>query len=273
LTLRLGVEEARCLAYETSASKIFKSFHRDPVKITTQHSDQLLRLCTSFFGICLEAFASARFRAGAGWFCLADRPLNFRPRTVGNIVGAIAAQQFIEQHTERINVGCAGHRIAADLFRTRVFRRHQFCIYSTAQYVSETLATKHVLQGTYITNGNYNATVPAATYTPIDTALTVSCPGISGTCTIEADMWVDNYLAGGGSGNINAICLYLDGVQTALCPYEKMETPVDGTHVFSSAPEPVSGVTPGNHTVQTYYYAANGAFVEYHTTNYRVYKP
>ena len=145
-----------------------------------------------------------------------------------------------------------------------------FCVYSGAQE-APALATNHVLKGTYITNGNYNATVPAATYTPIDTQLIVSCPGTSGTCTIEADMWVDNF--GGGSGNINAICIYVDGVQTALCPYENMETPVDGTHVFSSASEPVSGLSPGNHTVQTYYYAANGAFVEYHTTNYRVYKP
>jgi hypothetical protein len=146
-----------------------------------------------------------------------------------------------------------------------------FGVYSAAQGRSQTLATNHVLKGTYITNGNYNATVPAATYTPIDTQLTVSCPGTSGTCTIEADMWVDN--SGSGSGNINAICVYVDGAQTALCPYENMETPVDGTHVFSSASEPVSGLAPGTHTVQTYYYAANGAFVEYHTTNYRVYKP
>jgi len=148
-----------------------------------------------------------------------------------------------------------------------------FGVYSGAQAIPETTATKHVLEGTYINNGNHNATVPAATYTPVDTKLTVSCPGTSGTCTIEADMWVDNYLSGGGSLNSITICLYVDGVQTSGCAYETSETPPDGSHNHASTSQPLSGLAPGNHTVQTYFYSNEGAFVEYYTTNYRVYKP
>ncbi|MFY9904814.1 MAG: hypothetical protein WBD45_19325 [Terriglobales bacterium] len=148
-----------------------------------------------------------------------------------------------------------------------------FSLYSGAQDLQETLATKHVLQGTYINNGNYNANVPAATYTPIDTKLTVACPGTSGTCTIEADMWVDNYNSSGPSFNSTTICLYVDGVQTSGCAYETAETPLDGSHVHNSTSQPLSGLAPGNHTVQTYFRANDGAFAEYYTTNYRVYKP
>jgi len=144
-------------------------------------------------------------------------------------------------------------------------------IYSGAQEVPQN-ATNHVLKGTYINNGNYNGNVPAATYTPIDTKLTVSCPG-SGTCTIEADMWVDNYNSSQIPGNSNTICLYVDGVQTSGCAYETSETPPDGSHVHASTSQPLSGLAPGNHTVQTYFYSDDGAFVEYYTVNYRVYKP
>jgi hypothetical protein len=75
-------------------------------------------------------------------------------------------------------------------------------IYSGAQ--TPALATSHVIKGTYINNGNYNSNVAAATFTPIDTALSVSCPGTSGTCTIEADMWIQNVSDGGG----NTVCLF-----------------------------------------------------------------
>jgi hypothetical protein len=100
----------------------------------------------------------------------------------------------------------------------------------------------------------------------------VTCPG-SGTCTIEADMWVDNYNSSKPTGNATTICLYVDGVQTSGCAYETSETPPDGSHVHASTSQPMSGLAPGSHTVQTYFYAAEGAFVEYYTANYRVSKP
>ena len=84
-------------------------------------------------------------------------------------------------------------------------------IYSGAQEAPQ-VATNHVLKGTYINNGNYNNSIPAAKYTAIDPQLTVSCPG-TGTCTIEADMWID--FSGGGSFDGTTICLVVDGTQTS----------------------------------------------------------
>ena len=130
------------------------------------------------------------------------------------------------------------------------------------------VATNHVLKGTYINNGNYNAHIPAATYTPIDTQLTVVCPG-TGTCTIEADMWVD--FGGATSFDAAAICLVVDGVQTFGCPVEALLVPQD--RLIISLSQPLSGLAPGNHTVQTFAYASSGAFIEFYAANYRVYKP
>jgi len=56
----------------------------------------------------------------------------------------------------------------------------------------DALATKHILEGTYINSGFYGAVVAAGATVPTDTKLTVACPGTSGTCTIEADMWVQS---------------------------------------------------------------------------------
>jgi len=148
-----------------------------------------------------------------------------------------------------------------------------FGLYSGAQDSPEALATKHVLEGTYINNGNFNGSVSAGTWTPVDTKLTVPCPGTSGTCTIEADMWVDNWLSGEASSNSVTICLYVDDVQTSGCAYATSETPPDGSHNHASTSQPLSGLAPGNHTVQTYFYSDYGAFLEYYAVNYRVYKP
>ena len=145
-----------------------------------------------------------------------------------------------------------------------------FAVFSVAQE-PQTPATKHVLKGTYVNTGNYNASIAPATYIPIDTALTITCPG-TGTCTIEADMWID-FHGNGGSGNAAAICLVVDGVQTAGCPFEALEVPPDGSRIIGSLSQPLSGVAPGNHTVQTFAYASGGAFVQFFTANYRVYTP
>jgi hypothetical protein len=91
-------------------------------------------------------------------------------------------------------------------------------------------------------------------------------------CTIEADMWIDFGL-GPNFANGTTICLVVNGVQTFGCAFETSETPYDGSHVHSSTSQPLSGLAPGNHTVQTFAYASSGAFIEFYTVNYRVYKP
>jgi hypothetical protein len=142
-----------------------------------------------------------------------------------------------------------------------------FSGYSAAQ------ATKHVLEGTYNNNGDYNAYVAAATYTPIDTQLIVDCPG-TGTCSIQADMWIEN---GNGdyshpAANANVICLYVDG-QPAGPGFATGETPSDGSGVDTTTSQFVTGLASGLHTVQTYFYSSYGAKVWYYNSNYRVYKP
>jgi len=135
---------------------------------------------------------------------------------------------------------------------------------------SEALAINHVLQRTYTNSGIYGSFVPGETLTPIDARLTVVCPGTSGTCTIEADMWAQS--TGSSSGNANAVCLYVDGNATNGCPLTG-ETPSDTSFVVNSFSQSVKGVAHGNHTVQTYYFSSNGAGVESYTSHYRVYKP
>ncbi|MGB8543663.1 MAG: hypothetical protein WCD49_18690 [Candidatus Acidiferrales bacterium] len=133
------------------------------------------------------------------------------------------------------------------------------------------LATNHVLEKTYNNTGGVPTDAPSNTYTPIDHQLTVLCPGTTGTCSIEADMWVEN----GDSNstiNANAVCLYVDGKATNFCPYSG-ETPADYTWVQSSASQIVSGLAPGNHTVQTYFWSNNGTLTSTYNSNYRVYKP
>jgi len=135
------------------------------------------------------------------------------------------------------------------------------------------LATKHVLQGTYNNNGVFGpGTVSGSTSTPIDAQLTVLCPGTSGTCTIQADMWVEN---GGQTSTLDGvgIRLYVDGKAAPDALYSVGETPSDGSYVQSSSSQAVTGLAHGNHTVQTYFYSDNGANVAYYNSTYRVYKP
>jgi hypothetical protein len=134
----------------------------------------------------------------------------------------------------------------------------------------DALATKHILEGTYINSGFYGAVVAAGATVPTDTKLTVACPGTSGTCTIEADMWVQS---DGVANDAYAICLYVDGNPPANgCPLAG-ETPADGTAAIGSFSQSLSGLAHGNHTVQTYYFTDQGAGVLDYTINYRVYKP
>lgn len=141
--------------------------------------------------------------------------------------------------------------------------------YGAAQ---DALATKHVLQGTYNNNGGYSGSFPVNVFAPVDTQLTVACPGNSGTCTIQADMWVEN----GGetfSVNYNVICLYVDGTPSPFCGAGTGETPSDGSYVQNSTSQAVTGLAHGNHTVQTWFLTIYGAQLGYYNANYRVYKP
>src|SRR5215471_4831247 len=85
---------------------------------------------------------------------------------------------------------------------------------STSQALAETpatlapsvLAVNHALQRNYFSSGShFGAFLPAFTYSAVDGAQTVVCPGTSGTCTIQADHWIE--LKGSTAGNEAWGCL------------------------------------------------------------------
>jgi hypothetical protein len=137
------------------------------------------------------------------------------------------------------------------------------------------IATNHTLKGTYINSGldtNTGGVVSPAEYFPIDSQLTVACPGTSGTCSIEADMWVQN----GNetfTSNTYGMCFFVDGTPAPNCASTVGSTPSDGTYVQGSTSEIVSGVAHGSRTVQTKSFSGDGAHVGYYTIIYRVYRP
>jgi hypothetical protein len=68
-------------------------------------------------------------------------------------------------------------------------------VYRSVSAQEAAMATKHVLQATYIDSGYYGSAglyAPANVSTPIGNPLTVSCPGTAGTCTIQADLWIQS---------------------------------------------------------------------------------
>ena len=155
-----------------------------------------------------------------------------------------------------------------------LFGPYQF-VSAQEQQDAPATATKHVLQGTYINSGEYTTNggfISPAEYFPIDSQLTVSCPGTSGTCSIQADMWVQN---GNETFTFNtySMCLYVDGVPAPNCASTVGSTPSDGTFAQGSTSEIVGNLKYGNHTVQTKFFSGDGTYVEYYTFNYRVYKP
>ena len=94
-------------------------------------------------------------------------------------------------------------------------------------------AVKHIGAGTYINTGLFATTIPAATFTPVDAKITVTCPGTTGTCLLQADQFIQTGL---GSTTLNefALCFYVDGVAVNGCYYNG-STPSDGSFVMGSA--------------------------------------
>jgi len=131
-------------------------------------------------------------------------------------------------------------------------------------------AVKHLGSGTYINTGVFGTTVAAGTFTPVDSAITVSCPGATGTCLLQADQFIQTG-AGSTSGNEFALCFYVDGVSVNGCYYNG-STPSDGTYVMGSVSQGKT-VAHGNHTVQTYIYSRNGALMNFYNFTYKIFKP
>ncbi len=129
--------------------------------------------------------------------------------------------------------------------------------------------SSHVLKKTYVSAGGGFSV--GGGFTNIDSPNTVSCPGTSGKCLIQADTWVQ-LGAETFTANRVATCVTVDGVyQDNTCFYQG-ETLTDGDYAQFSQSSATT-VSFGNHTVQTQVYTDDGAFLPNYNINYRVYKP
>lgn len=147
----------------------------------------------------------------------------------------------------------------------------------TGQSVSvpETVAPQAVVK--HVLKSMYNSTCGSAGcpggdlfegFNAIDSPITVSCPGTSGTCLIQADQWVQAEFA---SGDAIAICFFVDGVSVNDCYANGGASGVAFT-MYSVSQGKV--VAHGNHTLQTQVYDFDGGSAyNYYNFNYSVFKP
>jgi len=129
------------------------------------------------------------------------------------------------------------------------------------------------LEATYLDKGYYPTGLNIGTArTAVGPVVTVDCPGTSGTCTIQADQFIQ-VGDGSTSGQLFTVGFYLDGVADGD---EQIvgSIPLSGTYMVGATSESQTGVAVGTHTVQIYIYAREqtGSVYNYNT-NFRVYKP
>lgn len=131
-------------------------------------------------------------------------------------------------------------------------------------------AVKHAGQGVYINSANKATTVSGGTFTPVDAAITVTCPGTTGNCLLQADQFMQTG-QGTTTGNQFALCFYVDGASVNGCFFNG-STPSDGSYVMGAASQGIS-VPHGAHTLQTYIYNASSTYLSFYSFTYRIYKP
>ncbi len=134
-----------------------------------------------------------------------------------------------------------------------------------------TLATSHVLKGTYFNSGNWGGTFfPGNADYSVDNQLTVACPGTT-TCTIEADMWVEEGWASAAS--TGGLCFDVDNGAEFYCwDSHYIDELYPNVGSFSQIYS-YGDLKPGTHTVQTYLYSGSGTDVWQYYITYHVYAP
>ena len=109
---------------------------------------------------------------------------------------------------------------------------------------------------------------------PVDQSQSVECPANPGTCTIEADMWVETGNTFDlGSPNDFAICAKVDGILLNRECFEVANTPNDGSFITGSRADFGAGFAVGTHVVQTFIVSIHGAAVQQYNVVYRLYAP
>jgi hypothetical protein len=126
----------------------------------------------------------------------------------------------------------------------------------------------HVLENTYLRQGYYDALSPAATFTGLDTVITINCP--KGPCSISAVLAVQSGNATTLDNHV-AIGFSVDGTLVDPCYALGAATPVDGSYINSMQNCSIGNVTTGHHTLQIDYYSDNGAYVYEWAATYTLY--
>jgi hypothetical protein len=139
--------------------------------------------------------------------------------------------------------------------------------------VPASVTSKRKLKRNFISQDSGSATVGVG-FQPVDAPTTINCPSTpyTSTCTIEAEQHVQ--VKGSTTGNSWAICTQVDGafMGEPLCPFLGV-VPSDGTFTFGSFAQTKTGVSVGDHTVQTFLYTANGGARHIYEIAYRLYVP
>lgn len=133
----------------------------------------------------------------------------------------------------------------------------------------QTLIFNRTLRSTTQSYSNNEGSV-AAGFVDIDSPITFKCP--TGGCTVSAEQNVQ--VSGSISDNRWAICTTVDGTYMSQpeCPYLGY-VPSDGSFAAGSFVQNMSGVTPGNHTLQTQLYTDDGGTLSIYNIVYRLYTP
>jgi hypothetical protein len=109
---------------------------------------------------------------------------------------------------------------------------------------------------------------------PIDPLTTITCPGTTGTCTIEFDQNIQ--VIGQDDNNDFNFCISLDGsIVPPGCPSSGQIPNGHGSaraFVYSFI-QRRSGISVGAHTVQASIDSAFGGQIGFYTMIYRIYKP
>jgi hypothetical protein len=142
-------------------------------------------------------------------------------------------------------------------------------IAQTPMSTSENEATKHTLRGTFDNSGTWSGdTFPGGNMAqPVDNQITVDCPS-SSTCTIEADVWIEEGDATVASQG--GLCVYIDSIA-----YNCADNNYSEPNIVRNFSEIINftDLAPGNHTVQSFLYSGSGTRVWDYFTTYRVFTP
>ena len=130
----------------------------------------------------------------------------------------------------------------------------------------------HMLKATYVSSGSLNVKVLPAGDMPVDAVQTITCPGTTGTCLIQADAWVQ-VGESGTAGNEVALSLFVDGKEVNATGFYGSEIPLDYNWIQTSTSISVAGIPVGVHHVQMHMYTDFGASANYYNINYKVFKP